>query len=257
MQLDFLLQNLDGLIWLLVLLIPFTLIQRQVHKEIQTIFYLLTRKRRVALSLFALVFLPGVFIHEISHLVVARLTGVRTGRFSLVPKTTSRGQLQLGYVETERTDWLRGSLIGAAPLIAGGSLIAFLASNYPELPVLWDLLLQGQSTLFWSGLLMLPEQRYFWLLAYLIFVVSSTMLPSDSDRHAWLPLGLTLAFFLVVVIIAGAGPWIVENLAPSINSIFNGLAMVFGISGILHIILYLPAVGIHKILVRITGYDIN
>ena len=52
MQPDFVLQNLDGLIWLLVLLIPFNLIQRQVHKEIQTIFYLITRKRKIALSLF-------------------------------------------------------------------------------------------------------------------------------------------------------------------------------------------------------------
>ncbi|MFC2064364.1 hypothetical protein ACFLXB_04630 [Chloroflexota bacterium] len=256
MRLDIVLQNLDGLIWLLVLLIPFNLIQQQVHKEIQTIFYLITRKRKAAISLFALVFLPGVFLHEISHLIVARLTGVKTGRFSLLPKSTSRGQLQLGYVETERTDWLRGSIIGAAPLIAGGSLIAYLASNHLDLPVLWDLLVKGNSIDFWSGLLTLPDKKSFWLLAYLIFVVSSTMMPSDSDRHAWLPMGLTMVCLLMVVTIAGAGPWVVENLAPSLNKLFIGLAMVLGISGILHIILYLPSVGIHKLLVKITGYDI-
>ena len=163
----------------------------------------------------------------------------------------------MGYVETEKTDWLRSSLIGAAPLIAGGSLIAYLASQHLGLPLLWDLLQQGQSTLFWSGLLMLPDLGYFWLLAYLIFVVSSTMLPSDSDRRAWLPLSLTMMLLLMVVIIAGAGPWIVENVAPSINAINKGLAMVFGISGILHIILLLPLLGIHRILVKITGYDIR
>src|SRR3989304_10544510 len=257
MQANIVLQNLDGLIWVLVLLIPFNLIQNQVHKEIQTIFYLLTKKKKAAISLFALIFLPGVFIQEISHLVVARLTGVRTGRFSIIPKPSSGGQLQLGYVETEKADWLRGSIIGAAPLITGGSLIAYLATVYLELPVLWELLLNGQSSLFWSGLLLLQDKKFFWLLAYLMFVVSSTMLPSDSDRHSWLPLGLTMGILLVVVVLAGAGPWIMENLVPSLNSVLNGLAMVIGLSGFLHILLYLPAVGIHKILVRITGYDIR
>jgi hypothetical protein len=165
--------------------------------------------------------------------------------------------LQLGYVETEKADWLRGSLIGAAPLIAGGALISYLAAVVLELPGLWEQIINGQSTLFWSGLLMLPGKKLFWLWAYLIFVVSSTMLPSDSDRHSWFPLGLTMGFLLVVVILAGAGPWIVENMAPSLNSLFNGLAMVIGLSGILHILLYLPTVVVHKILVRITGYDIR
>ncbi|MFC2028953.1 hypothetical protein ACFLTX_03395 [Chloroflexota bacterium] len=249
--------NLDGLIWLVVLLIPFNLIQKQVHKEIQTIFFLLTKNRTGAILLFSVIFLPGVFIHEISHFMAAKLLRVRTGGFSLLPKPVGRGQLQLGYVEITRTDWFRGSLIGVAPLMAGGSLIAYLATVQLDLSSLWGQLLNGQSSLFWEGFLDLPERPYFWLMAYLILVVSSTMMPSDSDRHAWLPLGLILLIIFTIVFIAGAGTWMIENLAPTINSLFTGLAMVIGLSGLLHILLYLPTLGIHKILVRITGYDLR
>ena len=250
------LENLDGLIWLIILLIPFNLIQNQVHKELQTIFYLITRKKKYAIWVFAILFFPGVVIHEISHLVAAKLLGVKTGRFSIIPKPVPGGQLQMGYVEIGKTDWLRSSLIGAAPLISGGSLIAYVAVNYFKLPVLWDQLVSGQSELFWSGIKLLPQENYFWLLAYLVFVVSSTMLPSDSDRHSWLPLGLTMGVLLVVVLLVGAGPWLMDNIAPSINAVFNGLAMVIGLSGVLHILIYLPVFGIHKLLSRLTGYDI-
>jgi hypothetical protein len=166
------------------------------------------------------------------------------------------GHLQLGFVETSQTDWIRASMIGAAPLIAGGLFIAFAASYRMELPLLWDILRKGQFDLFWLGVIELPKVHDFWIWFYLTFVVSSTMMPSSSDRHAWLPMGILLFLLSGLAILVGAGPWMLEKIAPPLNSMLRALAMLFGISVSVHVILLLPILGFHKLLVRITGYDI-
>jgi hypothetical protein len=249
--------NLNGLMWLLLMLTPLIIIQRLLHREIQAVFFLITHKPDFAVILFAVLFLPGVFIHELSHLVVARLVGVRTGHFSLIPRPLPGGQLRLGYVEISQTDWVRASLIGAAPLIAGGLFVAYIANNLMHLTLLWNLLQNGQTNLFWMGLKSLPGIHYFWLWFYLTFVVSSTMLPSTSDRHAWLPLGIIIIILFGLAIIAGAGPWMLEKLAPPMDSFLKAVSMLFGLSVMVHVILYLPLAGFHRILARVTGYTIK
>jgi hypothetical protein len=64
-----------------------------------------------------------------------------------------------------------------------------------------------------------------------------------------------LLFGLAVLV--GAGPWMFERLAPTINSMLRALAMLFGISVIVHTVLLLPIIGFHRLLVRITGYDVG
>ena len=80
------------------------------------------------MAIFSFIFLPGVFLHELSHFIMAKLLGVRTGRFSLLPQSLPDGRLQLGYVETTRSDIVRDSLIGAAPLI----VMALWIGLYPK-----------------------------------------------------------------------------------------------------------------------------
>lgn len=248
--------NLNGLMWLLIMLGPLIFLQRSLHKEFQAVLLLITHKPGIAITLFALVFLPGVFLHELSHLIMARLIGVRTGRFSLLPRPMADGHLQLGFVETSQTDWIRATMIGAAPLIAGGMFIAFAATYRMELPLLWDTLRSGQFDFFWMGIVELPKVHDFWIWFYLTFVVSSTMMPSSSDRHAWMPFGIILVILIGLAILVGAGPWMLDRIAPPLNSMLRALALLFGISVSVHAILLLPIFGFRKILVRITGYDV-
>jgi len=44
--------------------------------------------------------------------------------------------------------------------------------------------LLGKLNLFWLGIRALPSVKDFYLWFYLAFAVSSTMMPSQSDRHA-------------------------------------------------------------------------
>jgi hypothetical protein len=83
------------------------------------------------------------------------------------------------------------------------------------------------------------------------------MMPSASDRHAWLPLGLLAGALLGVAILAGAGPWMLANLASPFNSFLRALALIFGLSGIFQMLLILPFLLFHRILTRLTGVDIG
>lgn len=248
---------LGGLLWCILTIVPLAFLQRLLHREIQASLLILSRSPAFTITLFSIIFLPGVLLHESSHYLVALILGVQTARFSLIPQMLPNGRLQLGYVETVRSDMVRDSLIGAAPLIAGGSLVAFLAVSRLDLLPLWDVLRNGQFGLVWLGLTLLPNTADFPLWFYLLFTISSTMLPSPSDRHAWLPLGVAIAVLLALAVLAGAGPWMLEHVAPALNRLLTSAAVVFGLSAALHALLIVPTGLLHLGLARITGLDVE
>ena len=246
-----------GLLWCILTLLPLAFLQRLLHRELQAALLILSRSPEFTITLFSIIFLPGVLLHELSHYLVAVVLGVQTARFSLIPQMLPNGRLQLGYVETVRSDIVRDSLIGAAPLIAGGSLVAYLAVTRLDLLPLWEVLRNGQLGLVWLGLTLLPTTADFPLWFYLLFTVSSTMLPSQSDRHAWLPLGVAIGGLLVLAVLAGAGPWMLEHVAPVMNRFLSSAAVVFGLSAALHAILIVPAGLLHICLAKLTGLDVQ
>lgn len=251
------LTQFSGLVWFMLTLAPLILLQRALHREIQAILLILTRSPGLSMGLFSLLFLPGVLLHEFSHFLAAKLLAVPTGRFSLLPRPLPDGRLQLGYVETGKADLARDALIGLAPLITGGLFVAYVAIYRLDLLTLWAVLRNGQMGLFWLGVSLLPQTRDFALWFYLAFAVSSTMLPSQSDRHAWLPLGIWLSVLLALALLAGAGAWMLEHLAPPLNDFLRSSAAVFGLSAALHALLLLPAALIHRILAVWLGVDVQ
>jgi len=248
--------QLSGLVWFILMLVPLTLLQRLLHREIQAVFLILTRDTRLTMGIFSILFLPGVFLHELSHFVMAKIMRVRTGKFSIFPQPLPDGRLQLGYVETARSDVVRDSLIGAAPLIVGTLFVAYVAIYHLQMRVLWDALRNGQTNLFWLGMRALPRVPDFFLWFYLAFAVSSTMMPSESDRHAWLELVISVGVLFGMALLFGAGPWMLSNIAPRLNNFLSSVAIIFGLSAFVHILLILPTALIHKLLSRATGVDV-
>jgi hypothetical protein len=249
--------SFDGLLWVLAAAVLLVVLQRSLHREIQAFFLILTRRIGLTEAIFALIFLPGVFLHELSHFLMAKLLGVRTGRFSLIPQAQPNGKLRLGYVETASGGFVRDALIGAAPLVTGSLFVAYVAIYHFQLLPMWDLIKLTGWDGFWARLAEIPQTADFWLWFYLTFTVSSTMMPSSSDRQAWLPLGLLAGALLGIAILAGAGPWLLENLANPLNSFLRTLALLFGLSGIFQILLILPFLLLHRILTKLTGMDIG
>ncbi len=256
--------NFDGLVWLLLLLGPLLFLQRQLHREIQSVFLLLTRRVEVALAIFSILFLPGVLLHEASHFLVALLLGVPAGGFSLIPRVvpanpgsrTGSSRLQLGYVETAKTDLFRDSLIGAAPLVSGGLFVTYAGLVLLGFNQVWSSLGAGGPGAALDEFWRLQNRPDFWIWFYLTFVISSTMLPSASDRRAWLPLASLLALLLGASLVAGAGPWLATHFALPLNQAFRALAVVLGISAAIHFSLWIPVWIVRGFLSRLTGLQI-
>jgi len=246
----------DGLWWLLAALLPLLFLQRRLHQETMAVFLLLTRNQGMALILFSLLYFPGVVLHEMSHWITAKILGVRTGKIWLIPERMPDGNLRMGYVEAERVDFVRESLIGFAPLLFGGLFVAYAGLFQLKFHLLWGTLMSVQFAALPDAFATLYAQSDFWLWFYLTFVVSATMMPSESDRQSWMPLVMFVLMVLIVAFVVGGGPWLAENLTPGLNNILRAAAVVFGISIAVHVLLLFPTFLVRRGLNRLTGMSV-
>lgn len=151
----------------------------------------LLESSRAVIWFYSVLTLPGLIIHEISHFLVAALTGLRTGTIELLPRMGKLGNVEFGSVQVEKADPLRLVLVGMAPLISGLPLIAWMSLNLNKQPLLWG---------------------------YLITTTTLHMLPSKKDLTYW-P--------MIVLLLAGCW-WLSIKLPPNnylMQSIVMGLKM--------------------------------
>jgi len=218
------------------------LVERWIHRHLQGTMLLLTGDREIAVILYALPLMPGILLHEVSHALAAKLLGVSVGRVSVRPKLAD-DRIQLGFVPVEETDIVRASLIGLAPLLTGSAVILLIGYLFFGIGGLQSALVNGAWTrplrllAHFVEMLKAPDV---WLWAYVIFAVSNTMLPSQSDRESWTPILLFLALAVALAWFAGLAPVIIERLARPLNLATRWLAVMYGFT----IIADLPFVGL-------------
>ncbi len=160
-------------------------------------FYRLTHQPTVAMLLYALFVWPGTALHEVAHWMMARLLGVRAGRPHLLPSPLdSQGRMVLGRVSVERTDFVRGSLIGVAPFLFGSVAVALLAQRAFALPIpaIEVLGVNSLAPLLYALPTVLSASDA-WVYLYLLFALANGMMPSASDREGW---PMLAAFALLV-----------------------------------------------------------
>ena len=248
--------NWTLLLWLAVTLGTLLLIERWIHRHMQGVMLLLTGDPEVAVTLYALPLLPGIALHELSHALAAILLGVRVGRISIRPKRTGQ-RIQLGFVPVERTDAVRASLIGLAPLLAGSIAILLIGYSLLGLQSTGEAMLAGN----WHGLLTeLPaalQTPDAWLWAYVIFTISSTMLPSGADRQAWPPVILFLLMAGLLIWIAGLGPAIVYSLSGFLTLALHWLAAICAITIVIDLPFVLLIASGEKLLERLKGWQVD
>ncbi len=226
--------------WFLVGVIGLAILQRKLHIEIQSVLFLITRHLDLTLAIFSILFLPGVLLHELSHYLMAYLLRVPVGRISIIPQSLPDGRLRMGYVETAATDFLRDALIGAAPLITGSLFVAYVGLVHLNFASFWQQFSSAEISSSFPIFFQVTNQPDFWIWFYVIFVVSSTMFPSASDRRGWSPILLMVSVLLTLLLFSGAGPWLWDHLGSTLMSIVHVLALIFILSSFVHMILLPP-----------------
>jgi hypothetical protein len=244
-------EELNDLGWFLIAVIGLAVLQRRLHFEIQAVLFLLTKRIDLSMTIFAILFLPGVLIHELSHYGMARLLNVPVGKLSLIPQPLPDGRMRLGYVETQSTDFIRDALIGAAPLIVGSFVVAYAGLINLQFTIFWAEFTMSDLSLAISDLSGIFNQQDFWIWFYIIFVVSSTMFPSTTDRRGWTPILLTIGVLVSLVLISGLGPWLWERIGSFLLDLVRLLSMIFLVSALVHLLLLLPVWAIRFSLSRI------
>lgn len=184
------------LAWMIGAALTMWLVQRQLHQHIQGLVLLATGNENLVVAAHFLLLLPGILVHELSHWLAAKLLRVRVGPISIGPERKRGKQIRFGSVQIGRTDAVRESLIGLAPLASGTGLVLLLAR--------WGFGLLPSGTIplaAWPGQLEHCLQATdAWLWVYLIFAVANAMLPSASDRRAWRTFAIYLALVLAVAL---------------------------------------------------------
>ncbi|MCB0033894.1 MAG: hypothetical protein KDE51_07740 [Anaerolineales bacterium] len=227
------------------------LLERGIHYHLIQTTHLLIGNRRGAFYLYAIILFPGVFLHELSHWLMANLLWVPTYNLSLKPELFDDGSYVLGYVESStrsrsgrKVGAIRWSLIGVAPLLFGLSvilLIGFFVFDVSQLPAVSD---AG----FMATISPIIETNYFGIWLYVLFAVGNAMMPSKPDRQAWPTFFGILVVVLCFLYIMGVLESLWITAAPLFMVAFNYLGVAFTIIIIVNCIFLLAIMVLKRLL---------
>ncbi len=221
-------------IWWVLLSIPILVfVQRWLHRHIHGLAFLITGKRNWAVVLYAIILFPGVLLHEISHWLAANLLGVRTGSFSVLPKSKADGSIQLGYVEYYKSASvgpIRESLIGSAPLITGTAAVLLIAFQVFDVTSLASAAESGDIESLSRAITTLFATDDFLIWLYLIFAISNAMMPSSSDRKAWPAFALIMLALALILYVIGLQDLMIAGLAGPVATVFGYLGLAFSLT---------------------------
>ncbi len=225
--------SLTPLLWA-GLAFPIVLVmQRWINRHLQGVALLVTGRVQWSIVIYAIIMLPGVLLHELSHWLTANILGVRTGRFSLWPKLQEDGTLRLGYVEYYKSASvgpIRETLIGGAPLIFGTAAVLAIGFYIFQAAELLIMIRDGTPDALSAALNQLFETNDFWLWLYLLFAISNAMMPSPSDRRAWPAFFLLMGLLLIALYILGFQDFLYRGLTGPVATVFGYLALAFSMT---------------------------
>jgi hypothetical protein len=193
---------LPTLIILAAAMLVLAWLSSQLSVRTQLVVYYATGSLDLATVAIFLVLLPGVFVHELSHWLAAKLLGLRTSKFRVWP-TRYKDRIGLGSVSVQRGGTWRDSAVGMAPLISGSVLLALVGAAVFQSDLMLQQLAQGRllDTLgaFFDALAQ-PDGAIW---AYALFVIGNSMMPSRSDRQPLRLLTIYVALAALIYIVVG------------------------------------------------------
>jgi len=197
------------------------------HRRLQGILLLLTNDAEIAIWLYAIVLLPGVVLHEISHAITAWILGVKIGRLNILPRRIGK-RIQLGFVPVATTDFVRASVIGAAPLCWGGVVVMAIGYVVFGTPAMLTALATADWVAALRSLYAALHAPDGMLWAYIVFTVANTMLPSRSDIHAWPVTAGLLVLLSGIALILGGSTFVDAGIKHFLTIAVRGLVLLGG-----------------------------
>lgn len=222
-------------------------LSRGVTQSIYTFMYLLTVSKSIAFTTVTLILFPGTLMHELSHLIVAEVLGVRTGKLTLTPQVVSKDETHLGSVEIVQSDPIRRYTIGLAPLLVGLGLLTWIATVIPGAFEAVSVQL-AQRQLFGSN-----DIWYLLGLFYLFFVISNSMFSSKRDLEGILPYLLLVGILIALAWYLGAFVMLKGVALSAVQSVMTTLIQTLGLVLALNIILLLLIRFLIVVLGKIVG----
>lgn len=215
------------LLFVLLSLLALLLTKKKMTADFSRFIHHLGGNQHTAIVIWSLIFLPGTLIHEVSHFLIAALTGARTGKIEIFPEyLEDDSHVALGSVQTQKLNPIQGFLVGIAPFISGMALLIWLASLFQTsfaAKDIWLLLLEG----------------------YLFFTIANSFFPSWPDIKQTLPF---VIFSLVVALLAWYfGFQIFLSTASYIWPILTSLWQAIALSALLNLTLIAILFILHKI----------
>lgn len=184
----------------------------------------------VGLALYAVLTLPGFFLHEGAHALTALILGVPLRGVHWIPRRSADDQAVVASVQVERRDRLRMALVAIAPLMIGALALILLtgtASMGNGDPRPWIRLrtwVEAQD----------QTAPGFWGTVYLIWAIVAHMAPSGADlnqvREGALLLALALLLIGTLCDLLGVGS---AGVPPLLQHLGDSLAVGAALSGIM------------------------
>lgn len=156
-------------------------VSSRLSRTITELLWRFTRRRSILIGIYAALFFPGTFVHEMSHLLMAIILRIPTGEISLFPDLNgSGGDVRMGSVAIAEVDPFRRSLVGVAPIFLGTALL---------IGILYVVFRPGAELVWWQLVLAF----------YFIFTISNTMFSSKKDLEGTAAVGGAIIIVALLV----------------------------------------------------------
>ncbi len=196
-----------------------------IHANLARLFSRAFSTGKFVVYLLWLLYLPGIVLHELAHLLLAFALLLQVRSINLLPTIMEdeegKQSVKLGSVTYYKADPIRGLLVGIAPFFLG-TFALLLLFHFIKFP----------NTYF----------KYNIFFAYVSFIISSTMFSSKKDLHDLLYVVPSIALLAIIFFALRINPFSYITLSITLQkngiNFLNQINQMFTLSLLINIVIY-------------------